>query len=338
MSGPVFIAPYMTTILQQHNHWLQMAINFPHTEAFYAVVYHALQHVNRTQFSYKGGPLPPGQRPESIAQIAADPNNNQAINAAAKITELGDQLQAVCTLASYLTGEGDPRHSAQLRDYPHKVLLTPSWDVEENDTVMRPVRSHPEDMTALNAHEREMLLSPVQFQFVIATLNRFHLDTEVRNAAVTARLFLVLVTGVTEIRDHVASELVAEGYSAADQETLFAYISDEMRAFAQSPIDFKNAHEYWNSTWTAISDTIRSRDFHRMQQAIQARERSRADVAAKVREKTARKRQTRTAAKSRRRNESQQSSTAATTTLPPQPQPDNDDDEEDDLEGILYLP
>lgn len=328
----------MATVLQQHNHWLQLAINFPHTPEFYAIVYHTLQYVNRTQFSYKGGPAPVGQRPESIAQIAADPNNNQSINAAAKITELGDQLQAVCTLASYLTGEGDPRHSAQLRDYPHKVLLTPSWEVEQNDTVMRPVRAHPEDVDALDAHEREMLLSPVQFQFMIATLNRFHHDPAVRNAAVSARLFLVLVTGVTEIRDHVASELTAEGYSAADQETLFAYITDEMRAFAQAPVNFQNAQEYWNSTWTAVSDTIRSRDFHRMQQAIQARERSRADVAAKVREKTYKKRQTRTASKLRRRGG--EAAAAAATAEPQPPADDNNNEEEEELldEGILYLP
>lgn len=280
-------------VIHRHNHWLRLACTQPLSEAFYALVYWLLMYTKDTLLDYKDGPPTAGEPPASIAQIAADASNNQSINATAYIACVFDHLYTVCILASYLTGEGDPRKALPLTKHPNRVTLTPSWDVDANEKLMRPVPPHATELRDMSEQQRDAMTWPQRFRFILATVNRFYHDTANRNGAVLGALFLVLVERVPEIRHKVQTQLNAEGVNDADCATMFNYMADEMRALALSNMDFGSAHSHWNGAWGSVCHTLNNNDFARMTKSVAARARARDEVAERVRESTARKRQSR---------------------------------------------
>lgn len=289
-------------VIQAHNHWLRLACTQPLSAAFFALLHRLLVYTNQTMFAYKGGAPPSGEPSLSIAQIAADSSNNQSTNARAYIESVFDQLFAVCILASWLLGEGDPRHATLLKDHPNRVMLTPGWDIDDNDRLMRPVKCAATELVDMTPEQHEAMLLPPRFQAILATANRFYHDPEKRNGCVLGVFFLVLVDKVPEIRSHVERELRAEGINEADCAAVFTYISDEMRAFALANMDFQNAHEYWSTTWSSVTHTLRNNDFARMHKSVRTRTAARDDIAAAVKQSTEKKRQSRATKRQRKKD------------------------------------
>lgn len=291
------------SVIQRHTHALRIMCRHPLARESYALLYHLLVHTNTTFFDYRGGPPPPGSEPTSVAQLAVTPNNDHATNAATYVERVFDELYALCFLASYLTGEGDPRYAPPITRYPNAVVLRPSDDIAANELLMRPVDPNPllRSPDELSEFERTAMTWKPRFRCIIAFVNRFYADPEHRNGAVLGMMFFVLMTNIPEIRNAVQAELVDEGVTEAQCATLFSYVTQELRAFVASNIDYQNAREFWNTVWLSIADTIDNNDFVRMEHAMIARTLEQERLSDELKALTQRKRQSRATGKQRRR-------------------------------------
>jgi len=73
-------------------------------------------------------------------------------------------------------------------------------------------------------------------------------------------------------------------------------------------MDYENAVEFWSTTWLAMTETICNNDFHRMCNAIQARETAQLATSEETREKTKAKRQSRALSRLRKKTTKQSTS------------------------------
>lgn len=256
---------------------------------------HLLDYTNKTMLNYKEGPV---AEPTSIAQIAADPSDNHSTNARQYISIVQDQLLIICTLASYLFGDGNPAFAIPIEQYPHCVTITPSWDISGATTPHIPPSRIPE-VHNMTEREKEIIGWDPRYQVVVAVANRAYHDTN-RHGSILTMIFFALVVWIPEIQKVVMEQLASEGINDGDLLTLKRYISSELRAFSLSAMNYENAAEFWSVTWAAMTSTIHMNDFHRMSNAIQARETAQLAVSEETREKTKAKRQSRAMSRMRK--------------------------------------
>jgi len=289
-----------TRTLQRHNHLLRLACDAPASSEFFAALHVLVNYAIDNMLDYHG---PPTKPPQSVAHVAADENNPDVALARDQIEITRDEMMAVCMLASYLLGDGNPSNNPGLDRYPRQTLVQPvplDTPGPLNPVPAQPPPSVVGSVAAMSHEQRRVLRMDARCKLILATANRCYHDSP-RHGCVLTALFLSLATRVPEVTAMVRAELSDEGLTDAQQTLMLRYMTGELHSLCLYPMSYENAATLWTTWWHTVTHVLRTNSFADAERAIRTREEQRLEDIRMVHEETKKKREQRGRAKMRRR-------------------------------------
>lgn len=276
-------------IVMRANHLLRQACLVPCSEHAFAVLHHLLEYTINTMLDYKG---PPGA--DTIGQLAADSSHPAHARARDIASTLCDELLAICALASYWIGDGDPRKAAPVSAYPNQATLRPV-PVGTEIPAWRPAAPAP--ATEIPAR---FVLMDRRCATIIATANRCY---ALKHGAVLTAMFLSVAGRVPELRQLVLGQLEQEGVSLSDRTVTMDYITSQLHELCLFPMNFVNANQLWTVWWHTTTHVIHWGLVGDMHQVIKDREQKHFDNICEVHKLTEAKRAQRQRRQMRKRQQ-----------------------------------